>query len=346
MKSPVLAVLAASLAALHPIAFPGGKGGIGFDDFTFAPGIHRVLVPGGCTGKLMLIDPASQTTTIVSGFSSAASYAGGHGEGITSADEGHGVIFVTDRTSRQLNVIDEVSRQIIATTTLASGPDYVRFVDETNEVWVTEPRAHRIEVFSTNGKIEPLSRSFAGEGKGEGAAVLTHSGFIDVPGGPESLVIDHSRKRAYTNLWTDSSIAIDLAARKIVARWPNGCAGSRGLALDDQRGFLFVGCDEGRASVLSTADGRRLGSASSGKGVDIIAYNRRLAHLYLPGGDSASMATIGIASDGAATVLGTMPTAHDSHCVATDDRDQVYVCDPGPARILVFKDSLPNFASP
>jgi hypothetical protein len=341
VKPFLLAVLAATLAALSPIAFPGGEGGIGFDDLTFAPGIHRVLVPGGRTGKLMLIDPASQATTIVSGFSAATSYGGGHGEGITSADEGHGVIFVTDRSSRQLNVVDELSRQIIATTPLASGPDYVRFVDETNEVWVTEPRAHGIEVFSIKSKIEPLSGSPAGEGKGEGAAVLAHSGFIDVPGGPESLVIDHSRKRAYTNLWTDSSIAIDLAERKIVARWPNGCAGSRGLALDEQRGFLFAGCDEGRASVLSTTDGSRLGSASSGAGVDIIAYNRRLAHLYLPGGDGATMATIGIAADGAATVLGTVPTAHDSHCVTTDDRDQVYVCDPGPARILVFKDSLP-----
>ena len=63
----------------------------------------------------------------------------------------------------------------------------------------------------------------------------------------------------------------------------------------------------------------------------LIAYNAKLAHLYLPGGDSVTLAAIGIASDGAATVLGTVPTAHDSHCVATDDRDQVYVCDPGPA---------------
>ena len=341
MKPPFLAILAATLATLSPIAFPGGEGGIGFDDLTFAPALHRVLVPGGRTGKLMLIDPATQATTIVSGFSAATSYGGGHGEGITSADEGPGVIFVTDRSSRQLNAIDETSLKIVATTPLAAGPDYVRFVAETNEVWVTEPHAQRIEVFSLS-RSGSLSRSVAGEGKGEGAVILTHSAFIEVAGGPESLVIDHTRKRAYTNLWSDTSIAIDLASRKIAARWPNGCKGSRGIAIDEPRGFLFIGCDEGKASVLSTADGHALGSASSGEGVDIIAYNPKLAHLYLPGGDSATMATIAISSDGTPTVLGTTPTAHDSHCVTTDDHDQVYVCDPDQGRILVFRDSLPS----
>jgi hypothetical protein len=40
---------------------PGGEGGIGFDDPTFSPTLHRVLVPGGRTGNLDLIDPATKT---------------------------------------------------------------------------------------------------------------------------------------------------------------------------------------------------------------------------------------------------------------------------------------------
>ena len=321
-----LVALTATLTALSPVSFPGVESGIGFDDLGFAPKLHRVLVPGGRTGKLMLVDPSALRTEFISGFSQGTEYGGGHGQGITSADEGRGVIFVTDRSSKRLNVVDEQSGKIVADAPLGAGPDYVRFVAETNEVWVTEPRAQGIEVFSlpANGTPRPV-----------------HSGFIEVSGGPEALVIGHSQKRAYTNLWSDTSLVIDLKGRKVISRWPNGCKGSRGLALDPEHGFLFVGCEEGKLSVLGTADGKQLGEASSGAGVDIIAYNPQLAHLYLPGGESATMATIGISSDGKAAVLGMVSTASDSHCVTTDGRDRVYVCDPGHGRILVFKDPLP-----
>jgi DNA-binding beta-propeller fold protein YncE len=326
MRHLFFAALTATLTALSPISFPGVEGGIGFDDLGFAPTLHRVLVPGGRTGKLMLIDPEARRTEIISGFTQGAEYGGGHGEGITSADEGPGVIFVTDRSSRRLNVVDEKSHKIVTTAPLGADSDYVRFVAESNEVWVTEPRVQGIEVFSlpANGTPRPV-----------------HAGFIEVVGGPEALVISHQQKRAYTNLWSDKSVVIDLKGRKVISRWPNGCKGSRGLALDAEHGFLFVGCEEGKVSVLGTADGKRLGEASSGAGVDIVAYNPELSHLYLPGGESATMATVGISSDGKASVLDTVSTASDSHCVATDGRDQVYVCDPGHGRILVFKDSLP-----
>src|SRR4051812_24335274 len=43
-----------------PVPLPGASGGIGFDDLTFAPRLHRVLAPAGRTGKLDLIDPATR----------------------------------------------------------------------------------------------------------------------------------------------------------------------------------------------------------------------------------------------------------------------------------------------
>src|SRR5262245_63830641 len=186
MRHLFLAALTATLTAPSPISLPGVEGGIGFDDLGFAPTLHRVLVPGGRTGKLVLIDPETRRTEIISGFTQGAEYGGGHGEGITSADEGPGVIFVTDRSSKRLNVVDEQSHKIVATAPLGAGPDYVRFVAESNEVWVTEPRVQGIEVFSLppSGTPRPV-----------------HSGFIEVAGGPEALVISHQQKRAYTNLW-------------------------------------------------------------------------------------------------------------------------------------------------
>jgi hypothetical protein len=323
MKYIPIMLLVSGLAALSPQPFPGRSQGIGFDDLGFAPTLHKVMVPGGNTGKLALIDPDSQKMEIIGGFSERAGYSGGHGEGITSADACRNLIYVTDRSARLLDIVDPEGKKIIASTRLAFGPDYVRCVSETNEVWVTEPAAERIEIFSL-----PYN----------GTRALTHSGFIPVQGGPESLVIGHGR--AFTHLWRSTTLAVDLRNRKVVGRWPNGCKGSRGIALDEKRGFLFAGCDEGKVNVLDVKSGKIVGQASAGAGVEGIAYNQKLAHIYLPGATSGTIAVVSVSSSGAPTVLSTADTVAGAHCVTADDRDQVYVCDPAHGKILVFRDTF------
>lgn len=80
-----------------------------------------------------------------------------------------------------------------------------------------------------------------------------------------------------------------------------------------------------------------------GKGVDIIAYSPNLAHLYVPGGDSATMAVLSVGANGSLVRLGTVPTAPDAHCVAADNLGNAYVCAPKSGQILVLADS---FAAP
>jgi hypothetical protein len=126
-----------------------------------------------------------------------------------------------------------------------------------------------------------------------------------------------------------------------MARWPNGCEGSRGIALDEKRSFLFAACDEGTLAVLDSNSGKVLAKAYSGNGVDIIAYNQRLGHVYVPGAGSATMAIVSISGAGSATVMKTVKTVKGAHCATADDRGQVYVCDPENGQILLFKDSLP-----
>lgn len=319
-----LMFMAAALTVLSPQLFPGDGHGIGFDDHGFASALRRVMVPGGSTGKLALIDPDSQKIEIIGGFSEHPGYSGGHGEGITSSDAGRGLMYVTDRSAKRLDIVDPRAKKIIASAKLASGLDYVRFVPATNEVWITEPSTEQIEIFTLPE---------------QGTAVPTHSGFIAVHGGPESLAIGHTQ--AFTHLWRGTTLAVDLRNRKVLGRWPNRCRGSRGIAIDERRSFLFAGCDEGNLSVLDLRSGRLLGKASSGAGVDVIAYDQKLAHVYLPGADSGTLATVGISPKGAATVLKTAKTVEGAHCATVNDRDQVYVCDPVHGRILVFKDSLP-----
>src|SRR6185436_11138127 len=229
---------AAGGLAAEAVAFPGGEAGIGFDDLRFLPSLGRVLVPAGRSGNLDLVDPSTGQVEAIGGFSSQARYSGGHGEGMTSADFGRGFIFAVDRTARKLVVVDAATHAALAQAKLASSPDYVRWVEPIGEVWVTQPDQERIEVFALPAAGMPAP---------------VHTAFIPVVGGPESLVVDVARHRAYTHLWRGATVAVDLAKRAVIAEWPNRCRGSRGIALDAARGFLFVGCTEGKAVVLDVA---------------------------------------------------------------------------------------------
>jgi hypothetical protein len=321
-----LAKPSVSAPAATPIPLPDGAGGIGFDDLGFAPGLHRVLAPAGGTGNLDLVDPDTRAVTAIPGFSKSSGGAG-HGNGTTSADEGGGFLFASDRDTRTVNVVDPVKRMIVASAPLAAGPDYVRFVAATHELWVTEPNAKQIEVFSLppSGTPQPVS-------------VAT----IGLDDGPESLVIDATRKRAYTHEWGSKSHAVDLLSHRVVATWENGCAGSRGIGLDEKKGFLFAGCDEGKAVVLDVDhDGRVLGSLNTGvNGVDIIAYNSSLGHLYLPGESSGTLAILAVSSSGALSPLAVARAGVGSHCAAADDRGNVWVCDPEHGQLLLYHDAF------
>ena len=327
VSAAVATARAQSGPTVQPLPLPDGKAGIGFDDLRFDAARGRLLIPAGRTGDVDLIDPATRAVTPIAGFSKAARYDAGHGQSVTSVDVGDGWLFATDRTALSLAVVDLQSRRIVARAPLASAPDYVRFVAATHEVWVTEPGRQRIEVFSL-GKATP--------------PVPTHAAFIAAPGGPESLVVDGTRGRAYTHKWKNETMAIDPRSRAVVATWPAGCAGPRGIALDEPRGLLLVGCEDGSATALDVAHGGKLVSTvKSGSGVDIIAFDPGRRHLYLPGDESATVAIIGVAATGALSLLGTAPTAKDAHCVTTDERGNAYVCDPQRGQLLVVHDPYP-----
>ena len=307
------------------VELPGGAAGIGFDDLRFAPGLKVLLVPGGRTGSLFLVDPATRKVTSLSGFRASQNFKGGHGEGTTSADEGLGLLFASDRDFRELAIVDPGNRRIISRARLSANPEYVRFVAPAREVWVTEPDAERIEIFRLDGS-----------GSATRAVV---SGRIDVKGGPESLVIDGEHGHAYTHLWEGRTVAIDLKTRSIVRNWSNGCRGSRGIALDPAHQLLFVGCAEGKAVVLSSVDGHTIASAPSGDGVDVIDFSARLSHLYVPGAKSATMAIFRVSPNGVLALLRTVSTVPGAHCVAADASGHAYVCDPKKGRLLVVRDA-------
>src|SRR5207249_1780864 len=125
-----------------------------------------------------------QRVDAIDGFSRENFYFGGGYQGATSADDGpDGLIYVSDRTPEKLSVVDPSAHAIVATRQVASGFDYVRFVEPVREVWLTEPDDERIEIFTV-----PSDARQAPE----------HAAYLPTPGGPESMVVDRMRGRAYT----------------------------------------------------------------------------------------------------------------------------------------------------
>src|SRR5512140_3149987 len=326
----VATLVLAACASSHygtPVPIPDGSSGIGFDDLQYSAALRRVLAPAGRAGTLALVDPDSLAVTTIPGFAGSGSYSGGHDDGPTSAGDGRGLVFVTDRTSGKLSVVDPVAAKIVASAPLGSSPDYVRYVQATDEVWVSEPSAWQIEIFAL-GKESPPSI----------AAVAT----IPVATAPESLVIDQTAGRAYTHHWQSATVVIDVRTRAIVAEWPNGCASSRGLAVDEARGFFFAGCSEGTLSVLDTRhDGRILSTIAKGAGFDVIGYSPTLGHVYMAGGACRCLLMLGVSAAGQLSLLGRFDAPSSTHCAAADDRGHAWVCDPDGGQLFRVDDPYP-----
>lgn len=305
------------------VSLPEGAPGVGFDDLRYSHRLHRVLAPAGRSGRLALVDPDQLAVTSIGGFSKSAAYDGGHDVGPTSVEEAKGRLWVTDRTTRTLVSVDPERRSIAGSTPLGKEPDYVRFVPSTGELWVTEPDADQIEIF----------------GLGDDGTAKA-SGTIGVKNGPESLVVDELRGRAYTHRWQRSTIAIDVKTRASVAEWPNGCEGSRGIALDAARGWLFAACREGAVAVLDVAhEGRILSTLRQGSGFDVMGYSEKLGHLYLAGGSCACWLVVGVSPEGKLSLLERGNAPASTHCAAGDESGHFWVCDPKGGRLLRFTDA-------
>jgi DNA-binding beta-propeller fold protein YncE len=131
---------------------------------------------------------------------------------------------------------------------------------------------------------------------GDGNALMTIkpdidpvNGKIDPPialgGAPEFLASDDAGK-AYVNLEDKDLVAVvDLATRKVTARWPVAPGGHPvGMAIDRKTHRLFIGCrNPQKLIVMSTVDGNVLADLPIGAGVDATKFHAGYA--YASSGD-------------------------------------------------------------
>ena len=72
----------------------------------------------------------------------------------------------------------------------------------------------------------------------------------------------------------------------------------------------------------------------------MISYNPKLSHLYFTSGKNATLSVIGVSAQGMLSLLGQAQTNKRSHCVVSDDQNNLWVCDPLLGQLLRFKDTL------
>lgn len=317
----------AGLPLRSTVPLPNGDVGIGFDDLQYSPFLDRIIAPAGRAGYIALVDPHTMEVTRVGSFSEAEDYYAGHDQGTTSAVEAEGMVYAIDRSTSTLSQVDVESGEVVGSIDLAAKPDYVRWVSSTRELWVTEPTAFQFEIVSLTDDSPPQ---------------LQNSGNVSVALGPESLVVNESGTMGYTNTFVGSTLEYDVGTRELTSSWSNGCSISLGIAIDEERGFVFIGCPEGKAVALDLDTGDELSTLEVGGGVDIISYNPNLSHLYLNSSSDGFLAIVDVSSQGELSLLETVETATSTNasCVVADPYDNIWVCDPNRGQLLRISDTF------
>lgn len=147
------------------------------------------------------------------------------------------------------------------------------------------------------------------------------NGKMDVPialdGTPEFLASDNAGK-VFVNLMDKNEVAVvDIAARKVIARWPVAPGGSPvGMSIDTQKHRIFIGCrNPQKLIVMSTVDGRVVSDLPIGAGVDATYFDRGEAFASTRDGELIVAAE---SSPGKFSVVQTVTTPSGANTMALD----------------------------
>ena len=273
---------------VHELPLPGDEG---WDYLALEPGGHRLFIAHG--SRVLVLDTVTLT---VSG--EIANTPGVHGiafapelnRGYVSAGQA-GLIVVFDlKTLARL-------KEISAT---GANPDAILY----------DPFTRR--VFSFNGRGRNATALDATTG--------TVIGTIALDAKPEFAVGD-ARGHVYVNLEDRSSLArIDPHTLAVTAVWPiAGCEYPSGLALDAAAQRLFQVCANKVMAVVDGTNGRVLGTAPIGAGVDAAAFDPG-SHLAFASCGEGVLSVVAVSSEGAPELVQSLPTRRGARTLALDAR--------------------------
>jgi DNA-binding beta-propeller fold protein YncE len=314
--SPVLTV--------HTIVLPGASSsGVSLDYLAYDRAHHRVWVPAGDTGTVVVLDVRDDHVAIVPGFATAEIERHGTKRivGPSSAAVGDGVVYVGNRGDSSVCAIDAESLRVGPCVKLASMPDGVAYVSSTREVWVTTPRDKSIAILDVTA-----------------AHALTWKATITLDGAPEGFAVDDTRGVFYTNLEDkDRTLTIDLTSRQVTSTWMPGCgeAGPRGLAIDRVLNVLVVACTDHLVVLDAGHQGTLLSTMDVGGGVDNIDVLESRHDVYAAAARAATLTIAHLDAQRALTQRAVVATRAGARNAVASEEGVAYLTDGAEGKILV-----------
>lgn len=281
----------------------GGEGG--WDYLSVDPVARRLYVSH--SSKIVVVD--IDTNAVVGEI---APTPGVHGIALAT-DLGRG--FVSNGRAATVSIVDLKTLKTIGTVKTGENPDAILY----------EGVHHEVYAFNARGKSATVFDAKTGDVRAT----------IPLPGAPEFAVFDEQAGRIYANIEdTSQLVAIDPKTRAVVATWPIAPGEeATGLALDPASHRLFIGCSNKLLLTVDGANGKVLGSAPIGSGVDASAFDRGTGLAFA----SSSDGTLTVARADAAGKLSVVQT------LATPPRSRTMTLDPTTHRLYV---AAAGFAAP
>lgn len=331
---------------VKPLTLPGANGLVMLDYLAYDNTSRRLWVPAANTGSVDVLDTTTDQITPVEGFSVAQIELRGklRSVGPSSVAIGDGVVYIGSRADSKICIINGRTLNLgdcIAfappSAGMAAAPDGLIYIAATRELWATSG-APPIGIPAADRSIKIFSASRPTN--------LTPAGKIPLPGSAEGYAVDNLHGRFYTNLEeTGQTVAIDVRKRAVVSTW-RSCDDPSGVAVDSDRGFVFVACSD-HVIVLDPAhDGRVAGSIPTGAGVDNIDYTEDTGLLYAAAAEAAQLTVARVDDEGRPTPLALVPTTKGARSVVAGASGRAYVIDPLGGRILKVELSNLTAAQP
>lgn len=320
-----------------PLPLPGTNGLVTLDYIAYDHTSRLLWVPAANTGSVDVIDTTTDQIKNVKGFTVAQVKLRGklRPMGPSSVAIGDGVVYIGSRADSKICIIDSRTLKLgdcIAfappSAGLAAAPDGLIYIAATRELWATSG-SPAFGVPAADRSIKILSATRPGK--------LRPAGKIPLPGSAEGYAVDNVHGRFYTNLQeTGQTVAIDVHKRAVQSIW-RSCNDPSGVAVDSDRGFVFVACTD-HVLVLDTVhDGRVAGSISTGAGVDNIDYAEDTGMLYVAAAEAAQLTVARIDNSGKPSPVALVPTANGARSVVAGHSGSAYLIDPVGGRILKFE---------
>jgi hypothetical protein len=274
------------LQVVGKIAGPDG----GWDYASYDPAHNRVLVAHGT--QVLAIDAAS-------GALNANFAAGDHLHAVVPVP-GQGVIVTTNSGDSSARILDAADGHLIASVPTAKDADGAIFDPSSGLVIVVDGDAGEVTL------VDPKAHNSPGS--------ITIGDSLEFP------AVD-GKGKLFVNVESKNEIAVvDIATRKVVARYPMpGCQRPTGLAYV-AGGRLVVACGAGAADLLDAASGHEIATFKIGGFPDAVLYDPARALAYIPSGLTGTLTVIALKGSADNTVIDTVPTQIGARTGAVDPK--------------------------